>query len=482
MTALEAARLGDQIGHTSAMKGLLAGLVAGFVITGLVLLAAGATVATGGAAAVVIGALIAGTCAGGLTGMKLGATFDSDPMGPINTGSPDTFLGPAGRPAARAIIDTVLCEDHQIKPIAQGSLNVFINKQPAARHTDATVCSAKIREGQPDVFFGGPTGTYLEMESEVPGWLVTTLQIGVWVGAAIATGGAIFTVGLAGALGGLAGGIAGGWVGGKIGGAIGGLFGERGAIIGEAVGSFIGGMAGGMMGAKVANETVAAMPGESQMHIDARTQVAQDFYAKNGTTYDANLNGPGAGGVRPMTPAEINSAMRGIDMTKPVEVVDAPSQLGQWQSPGGHQGDYYADPSTTPNELGIGDYGKGAFKDNTLYQMEPGTQALKSTSGPITDNWSTTGLDQPTTGGGTQYYMPNKGAATPIAGSTRPMTPGEMNPGGPPPGMSSTMPTAPPATAGPPPITTNTAIPNPGPGGSSSSGGSWTSRIFGGGP
>ena len=71
MSALEAARLGDQIGHTCAMKGLLAGLVIGFVVTGLVLLAVGATVATGGAAAVVIGALIAGTAAGGVGGEVL---------------------------------------------------------------------------------------------------------------------------------------------------------------------------------------------------------------------------------------------------------------------------------------------------------------------------------------------------------------------------------------------------------------------------
>ena len=65
-TALQAARFGDQIGHTSAMKGLIAGLVVGFLVTGAILLAAGATVATGGAAAVVIGGLIAGTAGGGL--------------------------------------------------------------------------------------------------------------------------------------------------------------------------------------------------------------------------------------------------------------------------------------------------------------------------------------------------------------------------------------------------------------------------------
>ena len=62
MSALEAARLGDQIGHTNAMKGLLVGLAVGFVVTGVVLLAGAATIATGGLAAVVIGgALVAGT-------------------------------------------------------------------------------------------------------------------------------------------------------------------------------------------------------------------------------------------------------------------------------------------------------------------------------------------------------------------------------------------------------------------------------------
>ncbi len=121
------------------------------------------------------------------------------------------------------------------------------------------MCSAKIREGQPDVFFGGPTGTYLAMESEVPGWLVTTLEIGVWVGAAIGTGGAIFAVGIGAALGGLAGGLLGSWAGGKVGAAIGGLFGARGAIIGEAIGSFAGGLAGGALGAKGGGEFEGAV-------------------------------------------------------------------------------------------------------------------------------------------------------------------------------------------------------------------------------
>lgn len=257
MSALEAARLGDQIGHTSALKGLIAGLVVGFVVTGLFLLAVGATVATGGAAAVVIGALIAGTAGGGLAGMKIGATFDSDPKGPIITGSPNTFLGTFAKPAARATRDQVQCMDHALKFIAQGSTDVFINQLPAARRTDMTVCSGKIREGQPDVFFGGPTGTYMELESEVPGWLVTTLTWAAWIGVGIATGGAILTVGFGAAMIGLGGSMLGGWGGGWLGGHIGkALGGARGEAIGEAIGGFAGSILGGAGAGKLANRFV----------------------------------------------------------------------------------------------------------------------------------------------------------------------------------------------------------------------------------
>src|SRR5207237_516446 len=158
-------------------------------------------------------------------------TKDSGPKGPINKASPDTFLGSGIWPAARAIEDTVLCGDHALKKIAQGSIDVFINNQPAARKTDGTECSGKIREGQPNVFFGGETGTYLEMDPEVPTWLVRTLQIAMWIGVGIATAGAAWSVGIGAALGGLGGGLLGGWVGGKIGGEIGALFGDR--MLGE---------------------------------------------------------------------------------------------------------------------------------------------------------------------------------------------------------------------------------------------------------
>ncbi|HDX1813151.1 TPA: PAAR domain-containing protein [Escherichia coli] len=58
--------------------------------------------------------------------------------------------------------DTALCDKENKPPrIAQGSSNVFINNQPAARKGDKLECSAAIVEGSPDVFIGGEQVTYL---------------------------------------------------------------------------------------------------------------------------------------------------------------------------------------------------------------------------------------------------------------------------------------------------------------------------------
>jgi uncharacterized Zn-binding protein involved in type VI secretion len=259
VTPLEAARVGDQIEHSFAMTGLLAGLVVGLVVTGGLLLAAGATVATGGAAAVVIGGLVAGVAGGGLSGMKIGQMFTSK-KGPIITGSANTFIGSDAKKAARAIVDTVLCADHKIALTATGSTNVYINLQPAARKTDKTVCDGKIAEGHPDVFFGGPTGQYLDIESEVPGWLVTTLEWAAIIGTVVATGGAILTVGIGAALGGLAAGYVGGLVGAEIGGRIGEhFFGEKGKVIGEVIGEFAGSMWASPKGEKLGAKAQTAI-------------------------------------------------------------------------------------------------------------------------------------------------------------------------------------------------------------------------------
>ncbi|MEA5720409.1 PAAR domain-containing protein, partial [Salmonella enterica subsp. enterica serovar Virginia] len=41
--------------------------------------------------------------------------------------------------------------------MAQGSENIYINSQPAARKDDHTECDAVIEDGSPNVFLGGGT-------------------------------------------------------------------------------------------------------------------------------------------------------------------------------------------------------------------------------------------------------------------------------------------------------------------------------------
>ncbi|ANO76728.1 RHS repeat-associated core domain-containing protein [Escherichia coli] len=67
--------------------------------------------------------------------------------------------------------DTALCDKENKPPrIAQGSSNVFINNQPAARKGDKLECSAVIVGGSPDVFIGGEQVTYLDIQPEFPPW------------------------------------------------------------------------------------------------------------------------------------------------------------------------------------------------------------------------------------------------------------------------------------------------------------------------
>src|ERR1700753_1932282 len=105
MSALEAARMGDKIGHTSAWAGLIAGALIGLAIGAAILF----TVVTGGAGAVLIAAAIAGGIAlgagGALAGMHVGQMFSGSSCGAISTGSPNTII--EGNQAARAAIDLI---------------------------------------------------------------------------------------------------------------------------------------------------------------------------------------------------------------------------------------------------------------------------------------------------------------------------------------------------------------------------------------
>ncbi|TXH40787.1 MAG: hypothetical protein E6Q92_07505, partial [Burkholderiaceae bacterium] len=117
----KAARVGDPVGHTMAMPGLIAGLAVGLAL-------AAVTVATCGAGAVIVGAALAGGAAGGaLTGMHIGEAAMGPPTGNLITGSPNVFIN--GAPAAITVVSVAPClkEYGAPMPVAQGAATILIN-------------------------------------------------------------------------------------------------------------------------------------------------------------------------------------------------------------------------------------------------------------------------------------------------------------------------------------------------------------------
>ena len=207
----EAARVGDPIGHTQAMNGLLAGLAIGALAGAAILL-------TGGAALpfVVAGAVLGASVGGGI-GETIGTMsfMPLDISGAIATGSPNVMIN--GRPAAHAHLSLCACSHHSPPTVvAQGSKGVYINGKPASRKGDLTVCSAKIAAGSPNVIIGGGTVTTDNISPEIPDWVNTSLEVAGLAAACVLFGPVAAIVGFAGSI-----------VGGDIGGALGGaMFGQ----------------------------------------------------------------------------------------------------------------------------------------------------------------------------------------------------------------------------------------------------------------
>lgn len=182
----EAARVDDPIYHTSALAGFLIGAIIGIAIIAV----ASFAFFTCGFLAGLILSFLADQIASGVLqlGEAIGRSIHST-VGKILTGSDNVSTN--SRPAARAVLSTVICEDHSPEiRIAQGSGNIYINSQPAARKDDHTECDAVIEDGSPNVFLGGGTQTVLEISPEIPDWLRQVVDV-------------LFVV--AGMLGGLAG-------------------------------------------------------------------------------------------------------------------------------------------------------------------------------------------------------------------------------------------------------------------------------------
>jgi len=155
------ATIDHTIAHGSAFAGALCGLVAGVAVGALL----AATICTGGAAAVIVGALVAGAAGGGV-GALVNGFFSkmATVTGKIITGSPNVFF--EGKPVAR-VTDKVLCRKHSPPPqIAEGSETIFINGLPLARIGHKTTCNASIQQGCKTIFADNTTGVYLKKDAE----------------------------------------------------------------------------------------------------------------------------------------------------------------------------------------------------------------------------------------------------------------------------------------------------------------------------
>ncbi|MFT2789727.1 RHS repeat-associated core domain-containing protein [Serratia sp. T13T92] len=197
---LEAARVGDAIGHSGALAGLIGGTILGGLINvaggilGGMLIGAGCASACLGVGFLLIGAGIAVGMAANALGEKArdacveaGASSMS-PSGTIITGSGNVFIN--DKPAAVATLSTVACDKDKVQQVAQGSSSVFINGQPAARKSDKTTCDATILAGSSNVFIGGGTTTTENISPEIPEWAYTVSDLTMLIAGLVSAKGA----------------------------------------------------------------------------------------------------------------------------------------------------------------------------------------------------------------------------------------------------------------------------------------------------
>ncbi len=144
----------------------------------------------------------------------------------------------------------------------------------------------------------------------------------------------------------------------------------------------------------------AAKEGDGPFQQAARRTVAEDFYKEN---------------CPDMSPAQIRDHLRGIDVAKPVKVVEVPppDQFYRWGTPGS-KGQYFTDDkSAKPTDLGVPDPGTVRGPDGKITKVPlertPASPAgsmkcLNSTAAPVKADW----VDPPvqTKGGKAQYFIP----------------------------------------------------------------------------
>ncbi|WP_051392671.1 PAAR domain-containing protein [Yersinia wautersii] len=198
---LEAARVGDAIGHSGALAGLIGGTILGGLINvaggilGGLLIGAGCAAACLGVGFLLIGAGIAVGMAANALGEKArdacveaGASSMS-PNGDIRTGSGNVFIN--DKPAAVATQSSVVCDKDKVQQVAQGSSSVFINGLPAARKNDKTTCDATILAGSSNVFIGGGTTATENISPEIPEWAYTVSDLTMFIAGLVSAKGTV---------------------------------------------------------------------------------------------------------------------------------------------------------------------------------------------------------------------------------------------------------------------------------------------------
>ncbi len=139
---------------------------------------------------------------------------------------------------------------------------------------------------------------------------------------------------------------------------------------------------------------LAKSEGSSSLHIQAREAVARDFLKNNGFTQDQIEDALGASD---------GSKNGGVDLSKPVEVVNfpPPEKMVQYVKSHGYPGNWF-DPLSTqmPEMLGI----SGETRTLKSFTVVPGS-GLKSIAKPVVDNWTNPGNPIATSGGGIQLLV-----------------------------------------------------------------------------
>jgi hypothetical protein len=135
---------------------------------------------------------------------------------------------------------------------------------------------------------------------------------------------------------------------------------------------------------------LARSPGSSPEQIAAREKVVRDFYH----------NKEGLGDER------CAQDLKGMDLTKPVEVVDfpPPETMKQYVRKGAAKPGNFFDPIGGQSADSLGLNGDPAIRESKTFKTPPG-QGLKSTAAPITDDWTDRNNPVHTKGGGTQIVV-----------------------------------------------------------------------------